>query len=403
MSQLQHRRIVLGVGGGIAAYKSLELVRRLRDAGAEVQVVMTRAAREFVGPLSFQALSGREVRVELFDPAAEAAMGHIELARFAELLIVAPASADLIARLAHGLADDLLTTVALATAAPLALAPAMNQQMWAHPAVAANLATLVARGVGLWGPGSGAQACGDVGAGRMLEPAELSECVVRALTPPLLAGLRIVVSAGPTVEDIDPVRMLANRSSGRMGFALAQAAWRLGADVTLLAGPVALATPFGAQRRDFRSTAELAALLEQELPSAAIYVSAAAVCDYRPAEAMTSKHKREASSWMLTLVPNPDLLAGWGTRHLRPFLVGFAAETDHLLEHARAKRLSKGVDLMIANLVGVGRGIDTESNAATLIGADLAMDFPEQPKIDLAHALWPQILKVYRSSGVGRA
>jgi len=290
---LAQRRILLGVSGGIAAYKSCELVRRLRDLDAQVRVVMTERATHFVSPTTFQALSGQSVRVSLWDEQAEAAMGHIELARWAERILIAPASADLIARLAHGLADDLLTTLCLASAAPLYLAPAMNQQMWAHPAVQANIETLRQRGTQLLGPAAGEQACGDIGSGRMLEPHELRDAMVASFGGRSLADLNVLVSAGPTYEDIDPVRFIGNRSSGRMGFAVAQAAAQAGARVTLVAGPVSLATPAGiAQRIDVRSAAQMHAAVLEAAAQTDIYIGAAAVGDYRPQEVSTHKLKK---------------------------------------------------------------------------------------------------------------
>ena len=294
---LAQRRILLGVSGGIAAYKSCELVRRLREQGAEVRVVMTAGAEHFVGAATFQALSGQPVRSSLWDAHAEAAMGHIELARWAERILVAPASADTIARLAHGHADDLLSTLCLASAAPLYLAPAMNQQMWAHPAVQANLALLRQRGVQVLGPASGDQACGDVGSGRMLEPHELRDALAASFGHGALAGLRVVVSAGPTYEDIDPVRFIGNRSSGRMGFAVAAAAAQAGASVSLVAGPVSLATPAGVARRiDVRSAAQMQVAVREACQAADIYIGASAVGDYRPANVSALKLKKSAGA-----------------------------------------------------------------------------------------------------------
>ena len=356
-------RVLLGVGGGIAAYKSADLVRRLRERGAEVRVVMTEAATQFVGPATFQALSGQPVRCSLWDPAAEAAMGHIELARWADRVLIAPASADLIARLAHGLADDLLTTLCLASEAPLALAPAMNRVMWAHPATVANLALLRTRGVAVYGPGEGDQACGEVGAGRMLEPADLAERLLAPAPAPLLAGRRLLVTAGPTFEDIDPVRFIGNRSSGRMGFAIAEAARALGAAVTLIAGPCALPTPPGVERRDVRSAAEMHAAVMQAVDGADLFVAAAAVADYTPAAPAGHKLKKTDPDLSLSLLRTRDILAEVAARQPRPFVIGFAAETGALEAHARDKLERKQLDMIAANEVGTpGSGFDAEDN-----------------------------------------
>lgn len=395
---LQQRRILLGISGGIAAYKACELVRRLRDQGAEVQVVMTEAATHFVTPTTFQALSGRPVRVDVWDTAGEAAMGHIELARWAERLLIAPASADLIGRLAHGLAGDLLTTLALATAAPLLIAPAMNQQMWAHPAVQANLAILQRRGVSVLGPAAGEQACGDVGSGRMLEALQLRDAVAASFGSDELRGLRVLVSAGPTYEDLDPVRFIGNRSSGKMGFAIAAAAVRAGAEVTLVAGPVHLATPAGVARRiDVRSTMQMQAAIYAEAARADIFVSAAAVGDYRPQEVAPHKIKKQAGEALsLALQENPDIIAGLGRQRQHPFLVGFAAETRDVARYARDKLARKGLDMIAANRVGEGLGFDMADNALSLFWADGGLDLPQGPKCELAWQLVQQIAHRYR-------
>jgi phosphopantothenoylcysteine decarboxylase / phosphopantothenate---cysteine ligase len=393
MAGLDGKRIVLGLSGGIAAYKSAELTRALRQAGAQVRVVMTAAAQAFITPLTLQALSGYPVGTSLLDPTAEAAMGHIELARWAELIMIAPASADLIARLAHGQADDLLTTLVLASAAPLAIAPAMNQQMWAHAAVRANLELLAARGVHLLGPADGRQACGDVGPGRMLEPDALLAHCKRLLSAPLLRGRRVLINAGPTVEDIDPVRYIGNRSSGQMGFALATAAVHLGAQVTVVAGPVALSTPEGVRRIDVRSALEMREAMHAALPGQDLILAVAAVADYRPLERATHKLKRSAATLTLEFTPNPDIVAELARVPGRGYLVAFAAETDQVLEHARGKLLRKAVDAIAANRVGAGLGIDTADNALTLIDANQAIDFPMQPKPSLAHALLAELAR----------
>jgi phosphopantothenoylcysteine decarboxylase/phosphopantothenate--cysteine ligase len=391
VSALPGYKILLGVSGGIAAYKACDLVRRLREAGAEVRVVMTAGARQFVAPLTFQALSGHPVRAELWDPAAEAAMGHIELARWADQVLVAPASANTLARLAHGLADDLLSTLCLATSAPLAVAPAMNQQMWAHPATQANLATLAARGVRVLGPASGSQACGEVGEGRLLEPPEIVAALVAARAPGPLAGRRVVVSAGPTYEDLDPVRFIGNRSSGRMGFAVAQAAAAAGAAVTLVAGPVHLPTPPGVQRIDVRSAQQMFDAVLPAVDGADAYIGAAAVADFRPADPAAAKIKKSAESPapQLALVQTQDILAAVAALPRRPFVVGFAAETGEVEAYARAKLERKRLDLVCANRVGVpGAGFDADHNALLLLGPDgFRLDLGHGSKAELAQRL----------------
>nr|WP_199041817.1 bifunctional phosphopantothenoylcysteine decarboxylase/phosphopantothenate--cysteine ligase CoaBC [Dyella sp. ASV24] len=396
---LAQRRILLGVSGGIAAYKSCELVRRLRDLGAEVRVVMTENAAHFVSATTFQALSGQPVRTSLWDAEAEAAMGHIELARWAERILIAPASADLIARFAHGMANDLLTTVCLASAAPLYVAPAMNQQMWAHPAVQANVDTLRQRGVHLLGPASGDQACGDIGSGRMLEPLELREAIVASFGAQVLRGLKVVVSAGPTYEDIDPVRFIGNRSSGRMGFAVAEAAAQAGADVTLVAGPVSMATPPGITRRiDVRSAEQMRDAVVAASNGADIYIAAAAVGDYRPAEVADHKlKKRDGAPLELHLAENPDILGTLAAQTVRPFLVGFAAETHDVERYAQDKLKRKGLDMIAANQVGGGLGFEAADNALTLYGPEGAIELPRASKTELARQLVAKVAERYRA------
>ena len=395
-------RVLVGVSGGIAAYKACELVRRLRDAGAEVRVVLTENAARFVTPLTFQALSGHPVRAGLWDEAAEAAMGHIELARWAQRIVIAPASADLIARLAHGCADDLLTTLCLASAAPLALAPAMNQQMWAHAATQANVATLRARGVAQLGPAEGSQACGEFGAGRLLEADAIVDklAALHVATASsergLLAGARVLVSAGPTYEDIDPVRFIGNRSSGRMGFAVAQAAVEQGARVHLVAGPVHLPTPMGVVRTDVRSAREMREAIMQQIPDSDIYIASAAVGDFRPHDTATHKLKKDGSGGMtLHLTENPDILAGVGALKQRPFLVGFAAETQNLEAHARAKLERKKVDLIAANRVGGGEGFDACENEILLLSREGSERLARADKLALARQLVLRIGEKY--------
>lgn len=388
MADLTGKRILLGVSGGIAAYKSADLVRRLGDAGAEVRVVMTAGAQEFVRPLTFQAVSGNPVHTSLLDPDAEAAMGHIELARWADAVLIAPASADVIARLAHGHADDLLTTLCLATEAPLAIAPAMNRVMWAHPATQANVALLVDRDATVLGPGSGDQACGEVGSGRMLEPLELVEGVAGLFPVPVLAGEHVVLTAGPTREAIDPVRYISNRSSGRMGFALAAAAARAGARVTLVSGPVSLPTPPGVQRVDVESAAQMHDAVMAQMTGCTLFIACAAVADYRVATPADAKIKKNDADMELALVRNPDILADVAGRERPPFTVGFAAETNDMQVHAEDKRRRKGLDMIAANWVGrPGSGFDAEDNALEVSWEGGAIALGPSPKTRLAEEL----------------
>ncbi|MEY3713151.1 MAG: bifunctional phosphopantothenoylcysteine decarboxylase/phosphopantothenate--cysteine ligase CoaBC [Pseudomonadota bacterium] len=373
MSSLQHRRIVLGVSGGIAAYKAPDLVRRLRERGAEVQVVMTAGAQRFVTPTTFQAVAGREVRAELWDPAAEAAMGHIELARWADLILLAPATADLIARLAAGRADDLLTTLVLATEAKLALAPAMNRLMWSHPATQANIKILRHRGVEVLGPGRGEQACGETGDGRMLEPLEIVAGVERLLPnteSAVLAGKNVLITAGPTRERLDPVRYISNRSSGKMGFALADAARAAGANVTLVAGPVSLPTPNGVQRIDVESAAQMQEAVDAVVGTADVFIGTAAVADYRPAVVAERKIKKSGERVEIVLERTPDILASVAARAQRPFVVGFAAETHDVETYARGKLETKNLDLIAANEVGDDKVFDRDDNSLIVLWRD---------------------------------
>jgi phosphopantothenoylcysteine decarboxylase/phosphopantothenate--cysteine ligase len=393
---MQGKKVILGVTGGIAAYKSADLVRRLREAGAEVRVVLTRGARAFVTPLTFQAVSGHPVHTELLDEAAEAGMGHIELARWADLVLVAPATADFIARIAHGLADDLLTTLCLATTAPLALAPAMNQQMWSHPATQSNCRLLQERGVRLIGPDSGSQACGESGPGRMTEPA----AIVKELMPAesgSLAGRHVVVTAGPTFEDIDPVRFIGNRSSGRMGFAVAAAAAEAGARVSLVAGPVRLETPPGVERVDVRSAAEMHAAALRLARLADVFFGVAAVADYRPAAAAEHKIKKGPPELSLRLVGTADIVAEVAGLPDGPLTIGFAAETEGLREHALQKLSDKGLDMIAANRVGVdGSGFDSENNDILLLSADREVPLGKGSKIELARLLMREVASLLK-------
>ncbi|KAF1700594.1 bifunctional phosphopantothenoylcysteine decarboxylase/phosphopantothenate--cysteine ligase CoaBC [Pseudoxanthomonas kaohsiungensis] len=391
------QRILLCVGGGIAAYKALELVRRLRDAGASVQVAMTAGAQQFVTPLSFQALSGHPARTTLWDSAAEQAMGHLELARWADRVVVAPATADLLARLAHGLADDLVTTLCLATEAPLSVAPAMNHRMWRHPATVANVALLRSRGVQVIGPDDGPLAEGESGPGRLSEPDAIVDGLAGApaagRTPAtgLLQGLKVVVSAGPTYEDLDPVRYLGNRSSGKMGFAVAASAARQGAQVVLVAGPVQLETPPGVQRVDVRSAAQMREAVAAALP-ADVYIGAAAVADYTPRAFSPDKIKKTGTgeTLALDLVRTPDILAEVARQEDAglKLVVGFAAETTNVADYARQKLEAKRLDLIVANRVGVpGAGFESDDNAMTAYWPGGERDFPAAPKVRLADGL----------------
>jgi phosphopantothenoylcysteine decarboxylase/phosphopantothenate--cysteine ligase len=388
-------RVLLGVSGGIAAYKSAELIRLLRAAGAEVRVVMTAGATAFITALSLQALSGNAVRSALLDPRAEAGMSHIELARWADLVVVAPASADLIARLAAGMANDLLTTLMLATAAPVHLAPAMNHRMWRHPATQENVTRLRERGVHILGPDAGEQACGEVGPGRMLEPPEIvARLALRGRA--LLARRRVLVTAGPTREPLDPVRYIGNRSSGRMGYAVAESLARLGAEVIVVSGPTSLPPPQGAQVIRIESAAEMETAVMEQVAAADIFVAAAAVADYRPADYSAHKIKKGQTELTLRLVRNPDILARVAALSPRPFVVGFAAETERLAEHALHKLATKGLDMIAANLVGgASGGFERAENALTVLWRDGQQSFPTMPKTALGAALAELIAERY--------
>jgi phosphopantothenoylcysteine decarboxylase / phosphopantothenate---cysteine ligase len=387
-------RILLGVTGGIAAYKSPDLVRRLTERGADVQVVMTAAAQRFVSPMTFQAVSGRPARTDLWDSAAEAAMGHIELARWAQIVLIAPASADFIARLAGGRADDLLSTLCLATEAPIMLAPAMNRVMWASKATRANVETLTSRGIRILGPGSGDQACGEIGEGRMWEPLKLAETL---LAPPvnagLLTGLNVLITAGPTRERLDPVRYLTNRSSGKMGFAVAAAAREAGAHVTVVSGPVQLPTPVGITRINVESARDMYAAVHRQVGDADIFIAAAAVADFQPVTTAKQKIKKQGGSVTLNLEPAPDIIKSVADMAKRPFVVGFAAETSAVEDNARIKLKTKKLDMIAANEVGDGIAFDCEDNALTVIWPGGKMEIARAPKIDVARELIALIAK----------
>ena len=400
MKPLNSRRVLLGVTGGIAAYKSADLVRRLRDAGAEVRVVMSHGATAFITPLTFQAVSGNPVHTELLDEAAEAGMGHIELARWADQVLVAPATANFIARLAHGLADDLLSTICLATTAPVALAPAMNQQMWSNPATRANCELLEQRGIDLIGPAIGAQACGETGPGRMVEPSELVKALV-ARRESVLAGMHVLVTAGPTYEDIDPVRFIANRSSGRMGFAIAQAARDAGARVSLVAGPVALETPQGVERKDVRSALEMRDVALRLAVSADVFISVAAVADYRPARPAAQKLKKGLPRQKVELVANPDIVSEVAALEGGPLTVGFAAETEKLKEHALEKLSCKRLDMIAANRVGqAGSGFESDQNEILLLTPSGEQNLGKGSKRKLAQLLIEAVASRLRDADI---
>ncbi|MBF2761497.1 MAG: bifunctional phosphopantothenoylcysteine decarboxylase/phosphopantothenate synthase [Ectothiorhodospiraceae bacterium AqS1] len=419
------RRIVLGVSASIAAWKSAELVRTLRARDFDVRVVMTRAATEFVSPLTFQALSTHPVRCELLDAQAEAGMGHIELARWADMVLIAPASANLMARLAHGLADDLLTTLCLATSAPCVLAPAMNRQMWSAPATVSNAAVLRQRGVRLLGPGSGDQACGEVGPGRMLEPAAIAAEVEAAFarwgndgpidsqsddsqaagegergeTTPRgsLAGLELLITAGPTREAIDAVRFVSNHSSGKMGYAVAEAAAMAGAQVTLISGPVALPTPPFVERIDVVDAGEMHARTMARAKGCDIFIAAAAVADYRPLHRSKGKIEKTKESMALEFTRTADIVAEVAALEKGPFTVGFAAQTERVKERGRRKLEAKGLDMIAANLVGVeGRGFADDCNALSVLWRGGEKELELAPKRELAKALVETIAERYR-------
>jgi len=398
MSELQDKRIVLGVSGGVAAYKACELARLLVKAGACVDVVLTEAGARFVAPVTFQALTGRPVHASLWDASQANGMAHIDLTRGADAVVVAPATADFIAKLAHGLADDLLATLCLARACPLLVAPAMNRQMWENAATRRNVAQLRDDGVEILGPASGAQACGEVGEGRMLEAGEIFASLAAFFAPRLLAGKRVLLTAGPTYEALDPVRGLTNISSGKMGFALARACAEAGADVTLVAGPVALATPNGVVRIDVEGALDMRAAVLAALPRTDIFIAVAAVADFRPAAPAAHKIKKsELPDGRLTLelVPNPDILAEVAARPDAPFCVGFAAESRDLAAYAEDKRRAKKLPLVVGNLVQDGMGGDT--NRVTLFDAAGAHPLPPGDKLTLARAIVRHIADMNRS------
>lgn len=404
ISVLKNKHILVGVTGGIAAYKTAELVRLLKGEGAQVRVVMTQAAMEFITPLTMQALSGYPVHTALLDEQAEAGMGHIELAKWADALIIAPATADFLARFAHGHADDLLSTICLATDCPIAIAPAMNQQMWAAPSTIENIHLLKQRHIHIWGPEAGEQACGDIGLGRMSEPANLLEEIQQLFQPGILTGREILLTAGPTREALDPIRFLSNHSSGKMGYALAQACYEAGGHVTLITGPVALAPPAGIVVKKVISALEMYQAVLDNLSGKDIFMSAAAVSDYRFQTEASSKIKKQASKMTVELIKNPDILLEVATNHPKLVCVGFAAETDNLLEHAKQKLVEKKLFMIVANQVGItGQGFDVDENAATVLMRDgRSFQFDLMSKAKLARELVKLIGSVGNSLDCGK-
>lgn len=389
LATLRQKRVILGVSGGIAAYKSADLVRRLQDAGADVHVVMTAAAQQFITPLTMQALSGNPVHTELLDPEAEAGMGHIQLARWADVVLIAPASADVIARLAHGVANDLLTTLWLATRAKRAVAPAMNQQMWAAQITQANIATLEQQGVSVFYPASGSQACGDVGMGRMLEATELAQCCADLFATQVLTGKRVVITAGPTQENLDPVRYITNHSSGKMGFCLAEACVEAGAQVTLISGPVHLSTPERVQRIKVISALDMLVASQQAVAQGCdLFIATAAVADYRPATIAEQKIKKQGDNIFIELVKNPDIVATIAQHPHKPFVLGFAAETERVEEYARHKLSSKNLDMIACNDVSrADIGFQSDDNAMTVFWRQGMLKLDKAPKSHIARQL----------------
>lgn len=397
MHRLTNKRILLGITGGIAAYKSAELVRALKTAGADVRVVMTEGAKEFITPLTLQALSGNPVHHSLLDPEAEAGMGHIELAKWADLILVAPASANFIARFAAGMGNDLLSTLCLASAAPIALAPAMNQAMWADESTQANMDKLRAlkpSTLSIWGPDQGEQACGDVGPGRMLEPLTLAQLTAESFKAGSLSGKTVLITAGPTREAIDPVRYISNHSSGKMGYALAEAARDAGAKVILISGPVSLEAPERITRVLINSADEMLAAVMTRLPETDIFIGAAAVADYRPENPAEQKIKKHNDDMHIYLVKNPDIIATVAEQENKPFTVGFAAETQNVLEYAQGKLVKKNLDLIIANDVSrKDIGFNSEENAVTLVAAGEQIELPKATKTQVSRDIVAEIAK----------
>ena len=389
MHRLRNKRILLGISGGIAAYKSAELVRALTGAGCDVRVVMTQGAKEFITPLTLQALSGNPVHHSLLDPEAEAGMGHIELAKWADFILVAPASANFIARLAAGMGDDLLTTLCLASIAPLAIAPAMNQAMWLDASTQANIKKIQSvKSIQIWGPDQGQQACGDVGPGRMIEPINLAQLLAQQFESKALSGKTVLITAGPTREAIDPVRYISNHSSGKMGYALATAAQEAGAQVVIISGPVQIPPPDRVQVISVESAQQMLEAVEAKLADTDIFIGAAAVADYRPANLATQKIKKNNDEMAIHLVKNPDIIALVAAKSDKPFTVGFAAETQDVLSYARGKLEKKNLDMIIANDVSNKEiGFNSDDNAIIVIEKDQEKEYPQASKYQLAQQI----------------
>lgn len=398
MQSIHKKKIILGVTGGIAAYKSAELLRLLIKAGAEVRVVMSPAAREFIQPLTFQALSGHRVYTDIFDAEAESAMDHIELARWADLMLIAPASADFIAKFNHGIADNILLTLCLASPGPIAIAPAMNQQMYASPSTDENLLSLGARGIHIWGPASGEQACGDIGLGRMLEAEQLAQLAQKHFQPGKLNGRRVLITAGPTREAIDPVRYITNRSSGKMGYALATAAAENGAEVTLISGPVSIKTPSGVNVVRVESAMDMYEAVMQRVEASDIFIACAAVADYRVSEQAPQKIKKSNEVMQLSLTRNPDIVASVAALESPPFTLGFAAETENVEQYAAEKRSRKKLDLIAANRVGGNSGFENDSNEILVLGKDFRQPLELAGKLQIAR----QLIEIVAEKFAGR-
>jgi len=398
---LAGKKILLGISGGIAAYKCAELTRRLKDHGAEVRIVMTAAAKEFITPLTMQAVSGHEVADNLLDPSAQSSMGHIELGKWADLVLLAPATAHLIARLRAGFGDELLTTMCLATTAKIAVSPAMNMEMYLAPATQENIQVLAQRGTLIWGPGKGPQACGDIGPGRMLEPDDLVQRVVAFFNPEkaIFDGVNITITAGPTQEALDPVRYISNHSSGKMGFSLAEIAQKMGANVTLISGPVNLSTPDNVKRINIKSALQMHAASIASLSDCDIFIGCAAVADYRAEDVALHKIKKhkEIDDLTIKLVKNPDIIADVASHANRPFCVGFAAETQDVEHYAADKLKRKNLDLIAANNVATaGQGFNSEQNALTVFSASQRVEIPLADKKEVAHQLLEIIRQHYK-------
>ena len=399
MGHLFQRKIIIGVCGGIAAYKSAELVRLLQKAGAEVRVIMTQGAQAFITPLTLQALSGHAVHTELLDEDAERGMGHIELARWADAIVIAPATAETVASINAGAANNLLSTVVLASRAPVFIAPAMNQQMWAQVATQENMAGLVSKGFQIIGPDSGEQACGDIGSGRMTEPNDILTAVESFFPSRQLENKHVVITAGPTREAIDPVRYLSNHSSGKMGFALARAAIDAGAKVTLISGPVNLATPDRVNRIDVVSAMDMLAACRNACIEADIFIACAAVADYRPKSIAQQKLKKTGGDGLtLTLEQNPDIAATIASEYPHSLCVGFAAETENLLEHARAKRIKKQLDVIIANDVAAQPVFGSDTNSVTIISENSELVLASTTKLEIARQSMAEISRLANST-----